>query len=102
MKAKLKAILANLITLSSNGKVRKLKFKKVPGKGYSIDINPATAEPQDVRTALEDIKWGMIYNGEASLYNGKIQSPSITIGPVECIGSSNSTSDLDELMDFLD
>ena len=101
MKAKLKAILANLLTLSSNGKVRKLQFKKEPGKGYSIDIPLATPEPQDVLNALEEIEWGMIYNGEHSLYNGKLQSPSITIGPLKCLGSTQ-TSDLDELIDFLD
>ena len=102
MKDTIKQILATLLTFSSNGLVRKVKFKKVPGKGFSIEIKPATAEPQDVRTELEAIGWGMIFNGEPSLYNGKIQKESITIGPIECLGASQSTSDLDDCMDFLD
>ena len=102
MKDIIKQALASLLTLSSNGTARKLNFKKVPGKGFSLSINPATVEPQDVRTSLEAIGWGMIFNGEPSLYNGKIQSPSITIGPIECLGASQSTSDLDDCMDFID
>lgn len=102
MKEKLKKIVSILLTLSSNGKVRKLKFKKVSGKGFSIDINPATAEPAELHPQLEAIGWGMIYNGEPSLYNGKIQNPSITIGPSKCLGTSSSTSDVDELLEFLD
>ena len=102
MKNKLKSVLSNLITLSSNGRVRKVTFKKVPGKGFSINIPTATPEPSDVAAQLEAIEWGMIYNGEPSLYNGKIQPPSITIGPLACLGSSNQTSDLDELIDFAD
>lgn len=102
MKAKLKAILANLLTLSSNGQFRMVTFKKVPGKGFSLEINPATAEPQEARSALEGIGWGMIFNGKPRLYDGNIQNPSITIGPIECLGASQSTSDIDELMDFLD
>lgn len=101
MKEKMTAILAKLITLSSNGTVRKFDFKKVPGKGLKIDISPGTPEPQELATLLADVQWGMIYNGEPSLYGGKVQQPSITIGPSKCLGTSSSTSDVDELLDFV-
>ena len=101
MKEKMKAILAKLITLSSNGTVRKLPFKKVPGNGLKIDINPGTPEPQELATLLADVEWGMIYNGQPSLYDGKVQQPSITVGRLKCLGTSSSTSDMDELLDFV-
>ena len=101
MKEKLSAILEQLINLSSTGLVRKVEFKKVPGRGFSIEIPQGTIEPQDVRNSLVAIDWGMIFNAEPSLYNGKIQSPSITIGPIKCLGNTSSTSDVDELLDFV-
>ena len=100
MKDTIKQILATLLTLSSTGLIRKVTFKKVPGKGFAIDIAPNTQEPQDVRTELEDIGWGMIFNGEPTLYKGKV-SQSITIGPLKCLGNTQ-TSDLDDLIDFID
>ena len=100
MKDTIKQALATLLTLSSNGLVRKVNFKKVPGKGFAVNIPVNTPEPQDVRASLEVHGWGMIFNDEPTLYKGKV-SQSICIGPIQCLGSTQ-TSDLDDLIDFID
>tara|TARA_R100000781_G_C4064050_1_gene122094 strand:+ start:743 stop:1063 length:321 start_codon:yes stop_codon:yes gene_type:complete len=102
VKATVGKALRSLITISANSKARKVRFKKVPGKGFAVEIPQNTQEPQALISELESIDWGMIFNGKPTLYNGQIQGPSITIGPKACLGTSSSSGDVDELLDFLD
>tara|TARA_R100000808_G_C2129095_1_gene138665 strand:+ start:987 stop:1307 length:321 start_codon:yes stop_codon:yes gene_type:complete len=102
VKATVGKALRSLITISANGQARKVRFKKVPGKGFAVEIPQNTQKPQALESELESVEWGMIFNGKPSLYNGQIQAPSITIGPKACLGTSSSSGDVDELLEFLD
>lgn len=94
-------ILKALISVSTTGKHKDVIFNKntkdkPTGKGLRVNIATGEAMPAGLEANLSVIGWAAIYNQFPELYNGKMQSASITIGPEACFGSASSDrTDLD-------
>ena len=96
-----KEILTALISVSTTGKHKDVIFNKntkdkPTGKGLRVNIATGAVMPAGLEANLAVIGWAAIYNQFPELYNGKMQSASIVIGPEACFGGASSDSvDLD-------
>ena len=94
-------ILKALISVSTTGKHRDVIFNKnnpdkPTGKGLRVNIAPGTPVPADLQAICAKIGWSVLYEQFPTVYNGKMQDPSIGIGPEACFGTASSSSvDLD-------
>lgn len=94
-------IIKALISVSTTGKHTDVIFNKSnpdkpTGKGLRVNIAPGTPIPANLQANCASIGWSVLYEQFPTVYNGKMQEPSIVIGPEACFGrASSNRTDLD-------